>query len=71
VIFEAIAAGRGLSQGLIVTTRIGTWNYANGEAIRYSRRFRQGQPVNLYPADPVTWNVYSHLLPEAKSYNSF
>ncbi len=71
VIFEAIAKSRGLVGGLVLITGIGTWNYQNGEVLRQSRRFRQGKPVILVPADPASWNVYLQLAPEAESYTAF
>jgi hypothetical protein len=71
VIFEAIAHSRGLSEGLVLITGIGTWNYRNGEALRQSRRFRQGLLVTLIPADPMTWQLYSTLTHESSYYSCF
>ncbi len=71
VIFEAIAWSRGLVGGLVLITEINTWNYQNGAILRQSRRFRQGIPVRLSPADPVSWNVYQKLAPESQHYTAF
>ncbi len=71
VIFDAIAASRGLYPRIVLITGIVTWNYQNGEVLRLSRRFRQGQPVHLSPADPVHWQLYGRLTAEAGYYTSF
>lgn len=71
VMFEAVAKSRGLAEGLVLITGLGTWNYQNGEMLRQSRRFRQGQAVRLFPADPASWNVYRLLAPEAQHYTAF
>ncbi len=71
LIFEAIAHSRGLHPQLVLITGIGTWNYQNGEALRQSRRFRQGEAVHLTPADPVSWQLYQRLTLEAGYYNAF
>jgi len=65
-----IAHGRGLC-GLAPITGIGTWNYQNGEVLRWSRRFRQGTPVELAPADPVQWKLYGMLTTESEYYSAF
>jgi hypothetical protein len=70
-IFDAIAASRGLYPRIVLITGIGTWNYQNGEVLRLSRRFRQGQPVRLSPADPVQWQLYGRLTAEARYYSCF
>ncbi len=69
-IFNAVAYSRGL-HGLVLITGIGTWNYQNGEVLRWSRRFRQGTPVELSPADPVQWRLYTALTDEGESYSAF
>ncbi|RPJ46347.1 MAG: hypothetical protein EHM21_08745, partial [Chloroflexi bacterium] len=71
VIFEAIAKSRGLAERLVLITGITTWNYQNGEVLRQSRRFRQGTPVRLFPADPCSWAIYHTLAPEAEIYTAF
>lgn len=71
VLFEAVARSRGLTDGLVLITGLGTWNYQNGEVLRQSRRFRQGRAVRLFPADPASWNVYRLLAPEAERYTAF
>lgn len=71
LIFEAIAKSRGLYPHLVLITEMGTWNYQNGELLRQSRRFRQGRPVRLGPADPVHWQLYDRLTVEADYYNAF
>lgn len=71
LIFEAIAWSRGLVGGLVLITGINTWNFQNGEVLRQSRRFRQGVPVRLFPADPVSWNIYQLIAPEAQYYTAF
>jgi hypothetical protein len=71
VIFDAIAASRGLYPRIVLITGIGTWNYQNGEVLRLSRRFRQGQPIHLSPADPIQWQLYGRLTAEARYYSSF
>jgi hypothetical protein len=70
-IFEAIAISRGLEPGLVLITNIQTWNYQNGEILKQSRRFRQGTPVELAPADPVSWNIYRLQSDEANQYTAF
>jgi hypothetical protein len=71
LLFETVAHSRGLSGGLVLITDSGTWNYRNGEILKRSRRFRQGAPVRLYPADPVQWRLYERLTGEADYYNLF
>jgi len=71
VIFDAIARSRGLFPRVVLITGIGTWNYQNGEILRQSRRFRQGTPVLLTPADPICWDLYSYLSSDSQNYNSF
>ena len=71
LIFEAIAKTRGLAEGLVLITGLGTWNYQNGQVLRQSRRFRQGQAVRLFPADPVGWHVYRLMAPEGERYTAF
>ena len=58
LIFDAIARSRGLHSPIAMTTGLGTWNYRNQFLLARSRRFRQGQPVILSPADPVQWYIY-------------
>ena len=69
-IFSAIAHSRGL-HGLVLITGLSTWNYQNGEVLRWSRRFRQGTPVDLSPADPAMWNLYATLTAEGEYYSAF
>lgn len=71
VIFEAIAHSRGLSQGLVLITGIGTWNYRNGEVLRQSRRFRQGWPVTLFPARSDDVATLTELAYESGYYACF
>lgn len=71
LIFEAIAWSRGLVGGLVLITGINTWNFQNGEVLRQSRRFRQGVPVRLFPADPASWNIYQSIAAEAQYYTAF
>jgi hypothetical protein len=69
-ILGAIAKGRGL-EGLAVVTEIGTWNYANERLVTACRRYRQGTPVRLVPADPAQWRALERLSQEAGHYCAF
>jgi hypothetical protein len=71
VIFDAIAEQQGLFPRVVLLTQRGTWNYHNGEVLRQCRRFRQGTPVDLFPADPICWGIYRALAAEARSYSCF
>ena len=71
LIFDAVAASRGLHAPIAMTTGAGTWNYQNGTILRHSRRFRQGEEVVLAPADPVQWQVYGRISREEGFYSSF
>ena len=71
-LFEAVAHNRGLGCRLVLITLWGTWNYANGSALRGCRVSRAGEWVALSPADPHTWAAYRSLLPyEAGQYTAF
>lgn len=70
VIFEAIAAQRGLA-GLVLSVGQGTWNYQNGHELARCRRARAGASVWLSPADPVAWRLYAARSGEGNQYSSF
>ena len=71
LIFDAIAQQQGLFPRIVLITQQGTWNYHNGEMLRQSRRFRQGTPVTLAPADAIVWSLYRRLAAEARYYSCF
>jgi len=71
-IFEAIARSRGLAPRLVFVHGIGTWNYANGAALARCRQHRQGERVEVQPADPCVWAAHRLLQPfRGELYSAF
>lgn len=68
VLFQAVAAGRGLR--LVLSLRDETWNYGNNQPLRTTRFWREGCRVVLSPADPVQWWLYDAATREAGYYTS-
>jgi hypothetical protein len=71
LIFESIARSRGLHPHLVLSLEWGTWNYRNSILLRHSRRYRQGEGVRLWPADPVAWSLYTRASREGYRYVAF
>jgi hypothetical protein len=70
-LMDAVAQARGLTSPCVISVSEQTWNYDNHEVLVASRRFVEGIPVALYPADPSYWETYLVTFPNEGGYLSF